>query len=165
MSDTRKKSHYSVLNSLPVYLLIGILIAFLSFPTLANCVFFPFFKISNIEGYAFLNYKIFFIDLNHSQVLASMFFIYILVLMYFWMRVSSGKKSNVGNEHGTARWLSDEEFDDLIPWYIFRRNEQDYREEQIQTKFEILKTSSVDVLDELEFTPRFKEETNETVKE
>lgn len=156
----RNKSTWSILNSLPVYLLIGALIAFLSFPTLANCVFFPFFKISNIEGYAFLNYKIFFIDMNHTQVLASMFFLYLILLMYFWMKVSGGKKSNKGNEHGTARWLTDDEFDDIIPWYIFRRNEQDYREEAIQKEFEILKTSNIDVFEDMEFEAKFKEDTN-----
>lgn len=159
MSEKRKKN-FRLSNSVIVYILIMSLIAFLIFPTVANCVAFPLFKISKIEGFAFLNYRVFFQSTNHIQVLISMTALWLVAMIYWWTKASGGSKGNAGNEHGTARWLSDDEFDDLIPWYIFRRNEQDYREEPIQKKFEILKTSNVDVFEDMEFESKYKEDKN-----
>lgn len=158
MSQNKRKSFFV---TLPFYLLVFTLIAFLSFPTIANCLLMKALGLETVEGLAFLNYRVFFISRNHLQVFGSLVFAWFAALVYFWSKVSGGKKTNKGDEHGTARWLSDDEFDDIIPWYIFRRNEQEYKEEQIKTKFDILETSSVNVFKEMEFTNKFKEENNE----
>ena len=56
-----------------------------------------------------------------------------------------------GTEHGSARKLTDEEFDDLLPHYNFRPDEYKYPREDEHRELDILESSNVDVFKTFNF--------------
>ena len=56
-----------------------------------------------------------------------------------------------GDEHGSARWMEDDEFDDQLPADRFRPNEYAYEQQSDHREFEILQSQNVNIFDAFEF--------------
>ena len=92
------------------------------------------------------------IALQNQQMIVVMIFFYLAFMVAIFSSSFKGKK-DVGTEHGSARFLSDKEFDALVPNYVFHKDEYNYRRNDGENmKMVYLKESNKDIFEDLELT-------------
>ena len=77
-----------------------------------------------VHDYAILNWNDYCFN-NRTQIQITLSIHILFFIFLIWVYVGSHKKKDgAGDEYGSARFMTDDEFDKLIPHYLFRPNEQ-----------------------------------------
>ena len=106
------------------------------FPVLMNMIILPLTGAGNtIPGIAILQWHICMQNMTTIQLSLTGLFL-LIALMLFVYSVIKKEDRLIGTQYGTAQWLSDDEFNRLVPHYTFHRNEFDYTHTDIYVNHE-----------------------------
>lgn len=106
------------------------------FPVLMNMIILPLTGAGNtIPGIAILQWRICLQNMTTIQLSLTGLFL-LIALMLFVYSVIKKEDRLIGTQYGTAQWLSDDEFNRLVPHYTFHRNEFDYTHTDIYVNHE-----------------------------
>lgn len=114
-----KKSNY---KGIIVFIILILFIDILFFPVLMNKVLSPLLIGDNLyEGLSILNWSGCFKTLDNIKITIGF---ELIILSLCGLLLTSFNKTSLihNNEHGSARLLTDKEFDELLPSYIFQKN-------------------------------------------
>lgn len=117
----KKKTKYKIMLVLLYFVILGI--AFVLIPTIFQTVINP---LSN-SGYVsdgslhLADWSI----IGAQQIVACGFLWFAFTIAYLFSMTSGSWKNNRGDEYGSARLMSDDEFDTILPNYIFEKDEQE----------------------------------------
>ncbi|MDO4501525.1 MAG: hypothetical protein Q4B60_09690 [Erysipelotrichaceae bacterium] len=115
----KKSSTKGILIFIGFVLIIDIIF----FPVLMNLVLLPLLTGAPSHGIGILNWPICFDSFVATQITVG--FEIMIFTGFAALYASSIKPSFAhGDEHGSARLLTDKEFDDLIPNYVFNKNDK-----------------------------------------
>ena len=116
-----KKSNY---KGIIIFIIFILIIDILFFPVLVNIVLSPLLTGESLyEDLGILNWSGCFVTVDRIKITVGF---EIIILSLCGLLLTSFNKTSLihNNEHGSARLLTDKEFDTLIPSYIF---EKEYR--------------------------------------
>ena len=118
------------------------------FPFLMNVLLLPITKVGDtVPGLGLLNWSLCFQNLKTTELTLTGAFLLIALLIFVYSSIKKDDKS-IGEEYGTAKWLSEDLFSKLVPHYIFHENEYDYPHPDIFAGFQLYEENSVlDVLE------------------
>lgn len=133
-----------------IFTIVMSVIYVLFMPTFVNLVLFkivfPAYYVEHTLG--ILRWDIVFQD---SSIAVASLFLWI-AFMVATFSSTFGNKKNVGTEHGSAKFMTDKEFDALVPNYMFRKDEYAYpRSDEASTKMNYLKESNKDIFEDIDF--------------
>lgn len=115
----KKKTKTTILLIVLYFVIVAL--AFIFVPTLLAYVLFPLAqKGFETEGLYLADWS--FVDAK--TIVACIFLWFAFTILYLFTLNSSNWKKNRGDEYGSARLMTDEEFDDILPNYIFEKDEQ-----------------------------------------
>ena len=131
-----------------VFVTVSIVLYALFFPSIMNWLILPITHVGEtVPGIAVLNWKLCFQNLTTTQLSLTGFCLLLALMLFVYSAIKKDDKF-VGTEYGTAKWLSDDLFNKLVPQYVFHRNEYDYDHPDQFTGFEVYEEKSVlDVLE------------------
>jgi len=131
-----------------VFVAISILLYIIFFPSIMNWLILPVTHVGEqISGPAILNWKLCFQNLTTTQLSLTGFFLLLALMLFVYSAIKKDDKF-VGTEYGTAKWLSDDLFNKLVPQYVFHINEYDYDHPDLFAGFEVYEEKNVlDVLE------------------
>lgn len=139
---------------LVIYTISALAIFIILYPTFFNVIIcsalYPDYK---LPGIAFLNWKFVFSQGDFHNIFFGCTFLWIAgaVAAYATVLKDIGS-NNKGTEHGSARFLTDKEFDALVPNYDIHKNEYEHlREDSEDTHMNYLKTSNVNIFEDIDF--------------
>ena len=95
-----------------------------------------------INGPAILNWKLCFQNLTTMQLSLTGMFLLLAMMLFVYSAIRKDDKT-VGTEYGTAKWLSEDLFNKLVPDYIFHENEYELPHPDLFGEFELYEESSV----------------------
>ena len=162
MNNNDDKKH---LPMIVIFIIFALILDILIYPTILNLILFRIagFPEEVIEGLAFLRWDLGFKTNEAFRLTIAFHLLYIVFLITIYAKLSGIGKSNRGDEYGSARLMTDKEFDALVPNYIYREDEYNYPSESETKDLSILPNSNIDIFSELEFkeVPKDEKETNE----
>lgn len=131
-----------------VFVAVSIILHILFFPTIMNWLILPITHVGErVPGIAILNWNLCFQNLTTMQLSLTGFFLLLALMLFVYSAIKKDDK-HIGAEYGTAKWLSDDLFNKLVPQYVFHKNEYDYGHPDVFAGFEVYEESSVlDVLE------------------
>ena len=119
-----------------VFVMLSCLLFVLLFPTLMNLLVLPLTGAGNtIPGIAILQWRICLQNMTTIQLSLTGLFLLIALMMFVYSVIKKEDRL-IGTQYGTAQWLSDDEFNRLVPHYTFHRNEFDYTHTDIYVNHE-----------------------------
>lgn len=132
-----------------IFLLILSILLFMFIPTFFNKLLLPMLGNTErvVEGLAIGNWLII-----PMQWIAAIIFFYIAFLIVCIVSINGNEwKKNKGNEYGSARLMTDEELDELLPKCLFNKDEQDRPGDPKEVSIESNDDSRLVVFDYFEY--------------